>query len=369
MRTHFDSLRIRHHGLMETRSKLIWIDLDNSPHVPFFKPIIRELEKLGYRILVTSRDCFQVAGLCKLHKLPSIMVGRHYGKNKLRKLLGLLIRSLQLMPSVILEKPDLAVSHGSRSELLLATFLRIPSVLILDYEFTSGNFPATWKLIPEVVPMDRVTERKGHVLTYPGIKEDVYAPEFRPDSSILSRLGLNPEDIIVTVRTPANEAHYHNPESEKLLAETIVDLSEQNNVKIILLPRSRAQEKEIREQWKELFTKGKMMIPEEVVDGLNLIWHSDFVISGGGTMNREAAALGVPVYSIFRGKIGAVDKYLADTGRLVLLERIDMVRSKLRIEKRVIPTRRLESEKGALRGIVDAIVGIIENRVDRSSTL
>jgi len=41
----------------------IWIDLDNTPHVPFFKPIIRELEKRGHEVVLTARDAFQVCEL------------------------------------------------------------------------------------------------------------------------------------------------------------------------------------------------------------------------------------------------------------------------------------------------------------------
>jgi predicted glycosyltransferase len=110
------------------------------------------------------------------------------------------------------------------------------------------------------------------------------------------------------------------------------------------------------ERWPDLFSDGKMRIPEKIVDGLNLIWHSDFVISGGGTMNREAASLNVPVYSIFRGKIGAVDQYLSKTGRLVLLQNVEDLQTKILPVRRERPTRPQDRHSAALGRIVEQIV-------------
>ncbi len=85
----------------------IWIDLDNSPHVPLFVPIIEELRARGHQIMVTARDAFQVRELADLHGLDYRLVGRHYGKHFLLKLLGVFIRGLQLLPTVIRERPAL----------------------------------------------------------------------------------------------------------------------------------------------------------------------------------------------------------------------------------------------------------------------
>jgi predicted glycosyltransferase len=113
-------------------------------------------------------------------------------------------------------------------------------------------------------------------------------------------------------------------------------------------------------KWPRWCTEGKILIPAQVVDGLNLIWHSDLVVSGGGTMNREAAALGVPVYSIFRGKIGAVDKYLADNRRLTLLESIDDVYTKIALIKRHRSAKLEHTNPAALQSIVGNIIAILE---------
>ncbi|MGA8865315.1 MAG: DUF354 domain-containing protein, partial [Candidatus Sulfotelmatobacter sp.] len=118
---------------------------------------------------------------------------------------------------------------------------------------------------------------------------------------------------------------------------------------------------ELRSAWAEALASRKLLIPDHVEDGLNLIWNSDLVISGGGTMNREAAAMGVPVYSIFRGKIGAVDRYLAQEGRLVMVETVEDVRTKIKAVRR---SRQLQRSNGrnvsALETIVDNIVHILD---------
>ena len=314
----------------------IWIDLDNSPHVPFFAPIIEELEQSGHSILLTARDCFQVCELADLLNLSYRRVGHHYGKNPIWKLAGLCWRSLQLVPAVLRDKPVLALSHGSRSQLLVANLLRIPSVTIADYEFARiwMLVHPTWVITPEIIADSAIHVRKDHILKYPGIKEDVYVPRFNPDPSILAKFGVDGKDVIVLVRPPATEAHYHRPESDELFEAVLNFLGRKPQVKMILLPRNERQAADIRSRWASLFAQGQILIPNSVLDGLNLIWHSDLVISGGGTMNREAAALGVPVYSIFRGKIGAVDRYLASMERLTLIENLEDIGNKLILKKR-----------------------------------
>lgn len=346
-----------------TGPKKIWIDLDNSPHVPFFVPIMGELERRGYSVCLTARDCFQVCGLADLFHLSYRRVGRHYGKNKIMKVLGTAYRSLQLLPTAFREKPDLVISHGSRSQLLAATIARIPSLIIADYEFAKPlpGLAPTWVMVPELIPDSSVQFVGSRILKYPGIKEDVYVPDFKPDPSITAHLGLDDDSIVVTVRPPANEAHYHNPESERLFDAAIDVLSHTDKTQVVLLPRNDKQAVSVRNSWPHLFSRGKIMIPIHAVDGLNLIWYSDVVISGGGTMNREAAAMGVPVYSIFRATIGAVDRYLANSGRLVLLESVEDVHTKLILKPRSRPAHPEMGTRDALRSIVNHIVAIMES--------
>jgi predicted glycosyltransferase len=239
--------------------------------------------------------------------------------------------------------------------LLTARLLRIPSIHIGDYEHTKELVSPDWYVIPSVIPKSAIHLPPDRVHTYPGIKEDVYAPTFRPDASVFTDLNIPQDKIIAVIRPPAVEAHYHNPESEKLFEAAIEHLSKSEDLIMIVLPRYAKQGHEIRSVYKDLVEKHKMIIPDKVYDGLNIIWFSDFVVSGGGTMNREAAALNVPVYSIFRGTIGAVDKYLSESSRLVLLTSVDDVKNKIKVQKR----DRLSKLHTADNSSLNVIVGII----------
>jgi len=203
---------------------------------------------------------------------------------------------------------------------------------------------------------------KERIRTYSGIKEDVYAAEFKPDPSLAQELQLNSSQIVATVRPPANEAHYHNPESDKLFAEFMNWICETPGIMAVLLPRNKSQEAQMKENSPHWFKGSKVVIPKKAVDGLNLLWHSDLVVSGGGTMNREAAALGIPVYSIFRGKLGAVDRYLSDQGRLVLIESVDEIATKIKLVRRNGVVRTESNQRSALETIVGFIVGAVESK-------
>jgi uncharacterized protein len=335
----------------------IWIDLDNSPHVPFFAPIVDELHRRGFATFITARDCYQVRELAELFRLDYTLVGRHSGRNMFRKVAGLGYRAVQLMPALLKQKPDLAVSHCSRSQLIASSCLAIPCMFIGDYEFSTSwaVVEPTWMVCPDVIPEAAIRCDPDRILRYPGIKEDVYVPRFRPDDALRQELGLRDEDIVVTMRPPAGEAHYHNPQSDELFAAAVAFLSRHPGVKLVAVPRNGRQGAQLRERWPDLFTNGTMRIPDHVVDGLNLIWHSDLVISGGGTMNREAAALGVPVYSVFRGQIGSVDRYLSAAGRLVLLESAEDVRTRIVVARRERNGRPQHAGSAALESIVHHI--------------
>ena len=343
--------------------KKIWVDLDNSPHVPFFRPIIEELRKRDYELLVTARDAYQVRELLDYYGVKARIVGKHYGKFKVLKALGTCWRALALAAIVRKENPILSISHGSRGCLVASTLLRIPNIALTDYEFVAKvpTIKPTWLMVPSVVPDDRLSLSGSRIMKYPGIKEDVYLSRFRPDPELRKRLGISADALLITVRPPATEAHYHNPQSEKLLTEALNRFVSHADNRIILLPRNKRQETELRLAWAKSIASGKILIPHHVEDGLNLIWNSDLVISGGGTMNREAAAMGVPVYSIFRGTIGAVDRYLADQGRLVLLETVEDVRTKIKAVRREPHKQRLSRENSpALETIVQNIISIVE---------
>jgi predicted glycosyltransferase len=207
----------------------------------------------------------------------------------------------------------------------------------MDYEHiqTPPLVRPRWEIVPDALVRENLhCKTKERIRTYSGIKEDVYAAEFRPDPSLAHELQLNGSQIVATVRPPANEAHYHNPESDQLFAEFMNWICETPGIKAVLLPRNKNQETQMKQNSPQWFKDSKVVIPKKAVDGLNLLWHSDLVVSGGGTMNREAAALGIPVYSIFRGKTGAVDRQLESEGRLTMIQSVAEVKKKIALKRR-----------------------------------
>jgi hypothetical protein len=186
-----DSLRPRFVG-----KKKVWIDIDNSPHVPFFLPIIEELEKQGVELVLTARN------------IPCKVIGKHYGSNKFLKVFGTCLRVLQLAPMALSRRADVAVSHGSRAQLMLCKLLRIPTIMMHDYEHSTktGFLEPDWFLMPDVIPTGAMAKHTDSIVRYPGLKEDVYVPRFRPDPSIFSQLGISRNDLLVTVRASRNSA-------------------------------------------------------------------------------------------------------------------------------------------------------------------
>jgi predicted glycosyltransferase len=352
----------RQKRMATTRGVKIWIDLDNTPHVPFFIPIVHELERRGHQVVLSARDAFQVCELANEKGLRYTKIGHHYGKNPFMKVFGLLWRSAQLMPFCLRQRPGLALSHGSRSQILLCNLLRLPTVEITDYEY-ARTIPLArprWEIVPEALLREKLYWKPKYVRYYNGIKEDVYVPEFKPDLSLLAELGLRHDEMIITVRPPANEAHYYNPESDVLLVELMSRICGTPRVRAVLLPRNHAQELAFRANYPEWFKDGRTIVPPRAVDGLDLIWLSDLVVSGGGTMNREAAALGVPVYSIFRGKTGAVDRRLEQEGLLTLIKSAEEVWTRIPFTRRDNSRPPSNMPRPALDDIVNYIEEIIQ---------
>ena len=344
--------------------KKIWIDLDNSPHVPFFVPIISELKAKGFEIFLTARDSYQVCELLKYYGLHARVIGKHYGKHKILKLLGTVWRAIALVYIARKEKVDISLSHGSRGCLLASALLGIQNITIVDYEHTAKiSFGKMVVICPEIISTDKLPKNKIRFLKYPGIKEDVYLPSFYPDPQLRTRLGIAQDELLVAVRPPATEAHYHNPEAEVLLTAVLNKFISMPGARVLLLPRNKHQENELRAAWTKDVASARIVIPAHVEDGMNIIWNSDLVVSGGGTMNREAAAMGVPVYSIFRGPIGAVDRFLSSQGRLVLLENVEQVQTKIRAVRRDKGSVLLSHQKSlALKTIIGHITDILESK-------
>jgi predicted glycosyltransferase len=341
--------------------KVIWIDLDNTPHVFFFRHIIDELKVRGFEIVLTARNCAQTCELADRFHLDYRQVGAHHGKNKFFKMAGLIGRGIKLVNAVKFQKPALALSHGSRAQVIASNILGIRSMIITDYEHAKGIpfLKVDVFMTPELISLDTSRREVVRVLNYPGIKEDVYMPFFNPDKNVIHDLGLSTEKIIVTMRPPASDAHYHSSNSDILFLSAMAHLLENEEVQIVVMPRNEKQKRWVKEKWRQEVNARRIIIPDKAIDGLSMMYFSDLVISGGGTMNREAAALGVPVYSIFRGAIGSVDKHLAEKGRLILLENENEIKDRINIEKWKRPQWSTEGHSNTMRVVVDNIVNFV----------
>jgi predicted glycosyltransferase len=335
----------------------VWLDIIYPPHVLFFDPIIKEIEKRGHTVIVTAREAFETCDLLRSKGVKFHTIGTHPGKLKIKKIFMTISRAIKLVSFVSSKDHLIAVSINSMSQGLAAKLLGIPWVIFTDYEHTM-YLPSVWFLKKLIVPeaiSDGVLKKRmvdlQKVKKYPALKEEVYLSGFQPNPSVLDELKIRSDSVIVTVRPPATAAHYHNPEAEVLLFNALDYLVKDAKTCVVLV--ARREQKEIIGEAKMKYGS-RIIIPEKTIDGLNLIWHSDLVISGGGTMNREAAVLGVPAYSIFRGTIGAVDRYLENSGKLTILSSSDDIR-KIRIEKKK-SSGSMQNNKNLVCFIVDEIL-------------
>jgi len=336
----------------------IWIDLDNSPHVPLFRPIIRELNARNVDTVITARDYAQTKKLLELWEIPHRLIGTHGGKSKVRKILNLLGRAEKLRRHVKGESIDLALSHGSRTQLVAARWLGIPSILMLDYEYTETrifNYLSTHILIPEYIPDARLRSARINtkkVLRYPGFKEQLYLGGFTPDPGFRGSIGIGAGKILVTIRPPAMEGNYHDPLSDSILLEILRRATADERIHPLIVSRTRRDKEFLQEHF-----GGRLHFLDRAVDGLQLIWQSDLFISGGGSMNREAALLGVPTYSIFTGRKPYLDEYLSENGRLTFIDTLPKI-DLLRFSKREIPTDFGNGSGDLVEKVVDIVLSV-----------
>jgi predicted glycosyltransferase len=304
----------------------VWIDLTNSPHVLVMRPVIERLRADGHDVRVTARDFAQTIELCERLGVAHTAIGHHRGERLIAKATGLASRSAALVRWALAQSRaggrfDVALGHGSNDVTVAAAVLRIPSATMFDYEWASVQHNVNCRLaravvVPAAIPPERLERygAKGKVRAYEGLKEEYYLADFEPDAGVLEQLGLDSARAIVVVRTPPEVSLYHRFEND-LFARVLTRLSEaaaEHGTQPVVLPR-------VASQREELARVPGFVVPDHAIDAQSLIAHADLVISAGGTMNREAVALGTPVYTTFQGRLGAVDERLIGEGRLRML--------------------------------------------------
>lgn len=313
-------------GDARSGSATIWIDLDNSPHVPFFRPLIRGLEDRGHRVWVTARDDVPVQRLCEVFGVKAEVVGSGRGRSTIGKAIVVLSRAARLAIAARRHRPDIAVSHGSRPQAIAARALGIPAICMLDYEHVETA--VLRRCCDAFLMPDRITDAdledagfaEARVLRYPGLKEEVYlAGSARP-----ARERPDADTIEVLYRPESPTAHYlEHGGTEDVDRALLERLAEEPRVRVTLVAREPAQAGRIGAALDALGVPWREPPPAE---GRELIAGADVVVTGGGTMAREAVVLGVPAVSIFRGRVGAVDRQLAAEGRLHLIRSAEEMR-------------------------------------------
>src|SRR5829696_5603310 len=315
----------------------VWIDLTNSPHVLVMRPVIDVLRADGHEVHVTARDFAQTLALCERFGIDCTAIGRHRGGKLTAKGLGLAQRSGALVRWARRHgRFDLALGHGSNDVTVAAALLRIPCSTTFDYEWATVQHTVNCRLaqavvVPEAIPPDRL-DRYGarrKLRRYQGLKEEYYLADFEPDPAVLDELGLDPDRPITVVRTPPDVSLYHRLEND-LFPRVLERLRGEQTV---VLPRTAAQRTELAQA-------GGFVVPEHAIDAPSLVALADLVVSAGGTMNREAVALGTPVFTTFEGRLGAVDEQLLRDGRLRRLADPGEVSVERRSEQESLRVRR-----------------------------
>jgi hypothetical protein len=299
---------------------LVWVDCTAAAHPLVLRPLIERLEGRGHEVMVTAREYGQTLGILARLGIPYTTVGSHGGASKFGKGWALAGRSARLARLVWDRRPQLAVAHGSVDLAVVSTAFRIPAAQMQDYELAGWQRQIAFRaacrvLMPDAIPLERlrrVGAKEGKLVRYPGLKEEYYLADFEPDAGVLDELGLDREKVLAVVRPPPETSEYHA--RNDVYGDAIRRLAAAGDLEAVVIPRTERQGEEVR-----AMGAANLIVPERAIDAQSLIAFADLVVSAGGTMNREAVALGTPVFTTFTGRMGGVDEALIAEGRLRVL--------------------------------------------------
>jgi predicted glycosyltransferase len=300
----------------------VWVDMTASAHVLVFRPLVEILRGRGDEVEITAREYAQTLQLLELHGLEAdAVIGRHGGRSRTGKARAMSSRLRALHRWARGRGFDVALAHGSHELTLTARRLGVPSATTFDYEWAwlqheLGCRAATRVVVPDAIPTERLARYGAtppKLLQYEGLKEEYYLADFEPDPAAAQQFELDPERVLVVLRPPPDVSLYHR-HSNPLFPQTLDFVGARDDVHAIVLPRTEEQREFVRR-----LDLPSVIVPPRAVDAQSLIALADLVVSAGGTMNREAAALGIPVYTTYGGRLGGVDEALIRDGRLVPL--------------------------------------------------
>ena len=333
----------------------IWADMSGPAHVLVLRPIIERLRERGHEVVVTSREYTQTQELLELHQMEHTPIGKHGGASRVRKLMRLIQRTSRMRRFGKDTGFDLAIAHGSNDVAIASRLLGIPEANMHDYEFAVAQHHVGCRLakrviFPDSVPPERLRRfgvGPGKLVQYPGIKEEYYLADFEVDPGVLAQVGVDTERVVVIVRPPPDVSLYHR-KSNPLFPQVLSRVGSDERVHAVVLPRTEEQRDYVRS-----LPLPSLIVPEHAVEAQSLVALADLVVSAGGTMNREAVALGTPVYTTYGGRLGGVDEALIRSNRLRPLTDPRA----LELEKKSGPGERIRRDPGLL---VDLMLGAAE---------
>jgi uncharacterized protein len=335
----------------------VWVDCTAAAHPLVLRPLIERFEARGDEVLVTAREYGQTLGILDRLGIDYVTVGEHGGASVPGKVGALAGRSGRLARLIWERRPQLALAHGSVDLALVSALFRIPSVQMQDYEFAGWQRQIAFRvarrvLAPDTIPVERLRKigaKEAKLIRYAGLKEEYYLADFEPNAAVLGELGLDREKVLVVVRPPPETSEYHA--RNDLYGKTIGRLSEARDVQTVVIPRTERQAGKVRG-----VGAVNLIVPERAIDAPSLIAFADLVVSAGGTMNREAVALGTPVFTTFAGRMGGVDEALIAAGRLRVLA--DAVELPLRKRNTPIGVRRPRDPDLLAEAVLGAVAGV-----------
>ncbi len=301
----------------------VWVDFTNTAHVIVLRPLVERLESAGHEVLLTARTLSHTFELLEQWGRPHTIVGRHGGVRRRDKALAAADRVRRLALWARGKRLAAALALGSTVVPPVARLLRIPNARMFDYEWAALQHHANCRLanrvlVPDAIPAERMARygaRPPKLVRFPGLKEEYYLADFEPDLRVLRELGVAGAEVLAVVRTAPSYALYLGGSETPLLARVLERAAADRRVHTVVLARTPEQRESVRALGLE-----RVVVPDRTVDGRSLVALADVLVSAGGTMNREAAVLGTPVWSMFEGPLGGVDEQLVREGRLKLLE-------------------------------------------------
>ena len=334
----------------------IWIDITNTPHVNTLMPIIRHLEKQGHELIYTARDFSETLPLLAKHGITPIVYGKYKGKNRVKKIIGLLQRMWMLL--FRLPKFDLAFSLGGNYTSAIAWLRGKKSIVFSDNDISFKFFSfamGSYFIFPFYFKYQKIQRKyrlkDSQIRTFQGFKEDIYIADFQPDADFLQQL---PFTDYITIR-PENLKASSVPKDSTTIVPALFEVFKDEN--ILFLPRYE-EEKKMADGYSNIW------YPAHPLSGLDVCYYTKAMLTGVGTFAREAALLGVPAVSFFPSEVFlTVDEVMQEMGiEFKSRDAHDIKNYVATASKQEASTARSKKVLAEVLGIMDAIITEVKER-------